>query len=320
MDGSGTLSASERISLTVIILTYNESVNIAGCLSSLDWADDVVVVDSFSSDQTIPLAQQARADVRVYQNRFEDFGQQRNWALEETAPRHDWILFLDADERVDAECASAITRAVSGDGPEVGYYLTCRNMFLGRWIRHCTLYPSWQLRLLKQGQVRYRKEGHGQREVTDGPLAYLQAPYDHYGFSQGIEHWVDRHNHYSTHEVELIHRLRQEPLSLGDLRSRDSVLRRRCLKRLAARTVGRPMLRFLYLYVWRLGFLDGKPGWIFCQLRVAQEIHITAKLAEAEFLKEHPRAVRSGDELSEWQPVRPPGEAIAQPAVTQHSR
>lgn len=271
-----------RFPVSVLILAYNEEQTIADCLSFLDWADDVVLIDSHSTDRTVEAARTARPNVRVFEHPFTDFGDQRNWALDNASPRHDWVLFLDADEHCNAECRAGIERAVMNPGQNVGYYLTCRNIFLGRWIKHCTLYPSWQLRLLRLGQVRYRREGHGQREVTDGPLGYVDQPYDHYGFAHGIEHWIARHNRYSSNEVELIHRLRLEPLALSDLVARDPIARRRCLKRLAARFGFRPLARFVYLYFIRLGFLDGWAGWQFCQLRVAHEIHITAKLAEAE--------------------------------------
>ncbi|MBX3437496.1 MAG: glycosyltransferase family 2 protein [Planctomycetaceae bacterium] len=264
-----------------MILTRNEAATIESCLKFLDWADDVILIDYFSTDDTIVRAKVARPDLRIFQHAFLDFGDQRNWALDETSPRHSWVLFLDADEHCNAECARGIRDAVEHPGENVGFYLTCRNMFLGRWIKRCSLYPTWQLRLLKRGEVRYRKEGHGQREIADGPLGYLDAPYDHYGFSHGVAHWVARHNRYSTDEVELVHRLRQEPLALQDLISLDPIRRRRCLKRMAARFGCRPLARFVYLYFIRRGFLDGRAGFHFCLLRVAHEIHITVKLAEA---------------------------------------
>lgn len=273
------LAQEERFPLSVIILTHNEEINIADCLAALDWVDDVIVVDSGSEDRTIELAQRTRPDVRVFHHPFQDFGDQRNWALDFTSPRHPWVLFLDADERCVPNCAAAIRQAVLRPEDKVGFFLTCRNFFLGRWIKRCTLYPSWQLRLLKRGCVRYRKEGHGQREVTDGPLGYIAEPYDHFGFSKGVADWIARHNTYSSNEVELIEQLRQEPLGLRDLFN-DAVRRRRCLKRLAARIGFRPVLRFLYLYIFRAGFLDGMPGLLFCLLRTAHEIHITVKLAE----------------------------------------
>lgn len=283
---------STRFPLTVIVLTHNEADNIAPCLATVDWAEELIVVDSGSSDGTLDHALHVRPDVRAFSHPLHkgarsaskgfDFGRQRNWALDETSPQHDWILFLDADERCTPECAESVRKAVMGPGEFVGFYLTCRNYFLGRWIKHCTLYPSWQLRLLKTGCVRYRREGHGQCEVTDGPLGYICEPYDHFGFSKGVAHWIDRHNGYSSAEVDLIRRLRREPLQLGHLIRRDPVQRRRCLKRLAARIGGRPLFRFLYSYVLRGGFLDGRPGLLFCLLRAAHEIHITAKLTEAE--------------------------------------
>lgn len=266
--------------VTVIILTHNEERNIADCLQSVDWAEDVIIVDSGSSDATIELARQTRADVRTFTHPFQDFGDQRNWALDQTAPRHIWILFLDADERVTPELARSINQVATSQADPVGYYLCCRNMFLGKWIKRCTRFPTWQLRLLKLGEVRYEKMGHGQREVTTGTLAYLNEPYDHYGFSQGVAHWIARHNKYSTEEISHIATLRQEPLALGDLFSRDRVVRTRCLKRIAARLPCRPVIAFCYLYIFKLGFLDGYAGLMFCLLNFTHEIHMTVKLAE----------------------------------------
>jgi len=281
--------SSGTIPISVIILTHDEEANIRACLESVAWSDDVIIVDSHSEDATVDIARQTRPDVRVFAHAFRDFGDQRNWALDNVHPRYEWILFLDADERCTPELARAMEQAVAEPRGRVGFFLTCRNYFLGRWIKRCTLYPSWQLRLLKQGEVRFCKEGHGQREVTDGPLGYIREPYDHYGFSKGIAHWIARHNRYSTNEVELIERLRREPLRLRNL-FRDSVRRRRVLKRLAARVGFRPLLRFFYLYVLRMGFLDGRPGLLFCALRVAHEIHITAKSYEARLAAARPPA------------------------------
>lgn len=271
-----------RFPISVMILTFNEEMNIGSCLEHLDWADDLILIDSGSSDATVEIARKVRPDVRVFSNPFEDFGQQRNWALENCSPTHPWILFLDADEHCNDEFVQAVKGVVEDPQEHVGFYLTYRNYFLGRWIRYCTLYPSWQLRLLKLGEVRYRKEGHGQREVTDGPLGRISQPYDHYGFSKGVFDWIRRHNRYSSDEIELILRLKNEPLAFFDLFSSNPLARRKCLKRIAARVGFRPLFRFLYTYFFRFGFLDGRAGFMFCLLRVAHEMHITVKLAEAE--------------------------------------
>lgn len=272
---------SDRFPISVIVLTLNEEANIAACLAALQWADEVILVDSFSRDETVTRAQQVRPDVRVFQNQFEDFGQQRNWALDSTSPRHDWILFVDADERVTDSCTAAIQKAVQNSQDRVGFFMCYRNIFLGKWIRRCTMFPSWQLRLLKKGYVRYKREGHGQREILSGGAGYIHEPYDHLDLSKGLPEWIAKHNTYSSQEVVLLKRLRDEPLALGDLFA-EPIKRRRCLKRLAARMGAGPALRFLYQYVIRLGFLDGRAGYVYCLLRAAQQAHIVAKLAESE--------------------------------------
>jgi len=268
-----------RYPLTAIVLTQDEEINIRECLKTLAWADDVVVVDSGSRDRTIEIARHERPDVRIFSHGFKDFGDQRNWALDNAQSPHEWILFVDADERIPADCAEAIQHAVRGAGGLVGFFLCARTYFLGRWIRHSTMFPSWQLRLLRRGAVRFQKEGHGQREVAGGPLGYIETPYDHFGFSKGLEAWIARHNRYSTEEIELIHRLRTEPLNILDAFG-PPVARRRFLKRLAARIGGRPVMRFVYLYFLRGGWLDGRPGLLYCLLRMAHEIHIVAKMEE----------------------------------------
>jgi glycosyltransferase involved in cell wall biosynthesis len=286
-------SQPERFPVSVILLTLNEEINIRDCLASLSWADEVILVDSHSSDRTVELARQSRSDLKVFSHAFLDFGDQRNWALDNTAPRHPWILFLDADERCPPAFVAGVKNAIQTPGENVGFYLCYRNMFLGRWIKRSTMYPSWQLRLLKAGCVRYRKEGHGQQEVTQGPLGYVSEPYDHFGFSKGVTEWVARHNVYSSGEVELIERLRSEPSQLFDLLSRDRVRRHRCRKRMAAKLPLRWLFRFVYLYVVRMGFLDGLPGLMYCALYFANDIHTSVKSAEA--AQRHRQTASSGN-------------------------
>ena len=270
------------VPVSVIILAHDESVNIGPCLESLSAFDEVVVVDSGSTDGTLEILAARFPQVKVLQHPFEDFGQQRNWALDHARVRNQWVLFFDADERTTPALVDAIARAVAQLNGHDGFYLCYRNFFLGRWIKRCTLFPTWQLRLLRVGKVRYRKEGHGQREVMEGTAGYIAEPYDHFGFSKGINNWATRHNEYSTNEVELIRRLAGAEARASEVFTADPVRRRRALKRLAARVPLRPLARFAYLYVLRRGFLDGRAGLIFCMLRAAHEAHIVAKLAESE--------------------------------------
>lgn len=272
---------AKPVPISVIILTHDEVVNIGPCLESLSAFDDIVVVDSGSRDGTLETLATRFADVRVLHHPFEDFGQQRNWALDHAKVQNEWVLFFDADERATPPFVEALRRAVAEPNGHDGFFLCYRNFFLDRWIKRCTLFPTWQLRLLRAGRVRYRKEGHGQREVMDGTAGFIDVPYDHFGFSKGIADWVARHNSYSTNEVDLILRLSRESLVIADVWSREPVRRRRALKTVAARIPLRPLARFLYLYFFRCGFLDGRAGLVFCLLRMAQEVHIVAKLEEA---------------------------------------
>jgi glycosyltransferase involved in cell wall biosynthesis len=270
--------------LTAIILTYNEASNMAPCLAALANVDDVVLVDSGSRDNTVALAQNLRPDIRVFEHPFEDFGAQRNWALDHATPRYPWVLFVDADEYCEPELLREIADFIGAPGRIVGAYIAGKNYFLGTWLRRTTFYPSYQLRLLKLGRVRYRKEGHGQREVTDGDLCYLRNGWRHEGFSKGVHQWVARHNQYSTDEVDLILSLRKEPIELKALVVADPIRRRRALKVLASRVPARPLWRFVYTYVIKRGFLDGKAGLDYCLLRVAHDLHIGVKIRERRVL------------------------------------
>jgi glycosyltransferase involved in cell wall biosynthesis len=267
------------VPLTAIILSQDEERNIVPCLEALARVADVVLLDSGSTDRTVALACAARPDLRVFTRPFTDFGDQRNWALDHCSPR-EWVLFVDADEYCDAELLEEMAAFIADPGVAVGGFVAGRTMFLGTFLRRCTLYPSYQLRLLKLGAVRFVKEGHGQREVTDGPLIYLRHGWRHEAFSKGVAQWISRHNAYSTNEVELIERLATEPLEPAALVASDPVRRRRAWKRLAARAPGRPLLRFVYLAIVRGGLLDGWAGWQFCLLRLSHELHISVKRQE----------------------------------------
>ena len=161
------------------------------------------------------------------------------------------------------------------------YFVANRIMFLGRWIKHSSQYPYHQVRLVKRGEARFAKSGHGQKE--DSPqrgTGYLLTPYDHLNFSKGIADWVERHNRYSSEEAEESASLCEGPVPLADVFSSDSSARKRALKRLHARLPARWLLKFLYLYVCRCGFLDGYPGFTYCLLNGFYDFLITAKIAE----------------------------------------
>ena len=184
---------------SVLILTKDEESNIKGCLDSVSWCDDVVVLDSFSADRTCEVARENGA--RVFQRAFDDFGAQRNFALEHVEFKNRWVFHLDADERFNPslrdECEAAIA-----SGSHSAYFVANRLIFMGRWIRHSSQYPYPQVRLVKIGEARFAKSGHGQREASAlRGTGYLRTPYDHFNFSKGIADWVDRHNRYSSERL-----------------------------------------------------------------------------------------------------------------------
>lgn len=263
---------------SILILTKNEAVNLPACLDSVAWCDDVVVLDSFSTDGTCDIARER--GVRVMQRAFDDFGAQRNHALEHAGFRYPWVFHLDADERFNSALRDECGRVIAEDRHSA-YFVANRIIFLGRWIRHSSQYPYHQVRLVKRGEARFAKWGHGQRE--EGALrgvGYLQTPYDHFNFSKGVADWVDRHNRYSTEEAAGAALLREGPVPVGDLFSSDSLVRKRALKRLQARLPGRSLWKFLYLYVVRGGILDGYPGLAYCTLTAFYDFLITVKVAE----------------------------------------
>lgn len=279
---TGLPTQSAKLPFTAIVLTLNEAQNIRACLAGLVRARDVVILDSGSTDATLALARAERPDIRAIEHPFKDFGEQRNFAIDNCGPGSEWILFVDADEYCADAFLDEVGRFLADPGDKVGAYVAGKNYFLGTWLKHSTLYPSYQLRLLKRGHVRFRKEGHGQRELADGPLHFFAEGWRHEPFQRGVCHWMDRHNGYTSEEAELQRRAARERTQVTALFSRDVVARRRALKHLAARLPGRPLIHFLYLYLIRGGFRDGYAGLMYCALVLANQIYTQAKVAEAE--------------------------------------
>lgn len=262
LDAEGDAS---QMPLSILILTFDEETNLPSCLESVAWCDDVVVLDSGSTDGTVDIAEAYGA--RVYQRSFDDFAGQRNWALDNVEFRHPWLFHLDADERLtDAlriECENVLVR------DERSAYMVPSKMILrGRWLKWSGMYPSYQMRLMKIGEARFIQKGHGQREgeALRG-VGVLREPYLHYNFSKGMGDWFEKHCRYAEQEAaEALRGFDGHRLDLRGLVSLDPVRRRRALKALSFRLPVRPLLRFTYMYFFRLGFLDGYPGFKYCKL------------------------------------------------------
>lgn len=264
---------------SIYILTYNEELDIAACIESALISDDVIVVDSCSSDRTIEIAEQY--PIRVVQHQFESHGKQRTWMLESVPPKHEWVYILEADERMTTELFQECLQAIQTE-QYVGYYVAERVMFMRRWIRHCTQYPRYQLRLLRHGRVWFTDYGHTEREVCEGETGFLQETYPHYTCGKGFSRWIEKHNRYSTDEaVETVHQLETGSVNWRDLLfGATEVERRRALKDLSLRLPCRPFIRFLYMYVLLGGYLDGRAGFAWCVLQAFYEYLILLKVWE----------------------------------------
>ena len=279
-----------RAPLSVLIPVKNEAANLRECLASVAFADEIVVVDSASTDQTQEIA--AAAGARVIQFEWNrKFPRKKNWALENIPWLHEWILILDADERVMPELEKQIRYAIRRNDLN-GFYLNRRFWFLGGWINHCGYFPSWNLRLFRHRLGRYEQievnesAQSGDNEVHEhvllnGRAEYLSAPMEHYAFPD-VATFIEKHNRYSTWEAAA---RGHWDWGTGQKTLRATLFgttleRKRWLKKLAMRAPSRPKLRFLYHYIWKQGFRDGYRGWVLCRLLAWYEFATVIKMRE----------------------------------------
>jgi glycosyltransferase involved in cell wall biosynthesis len=272
-----------RMAISILILTLNEETNIGACLDALgaagDFAgfDDIVVFDSLSKDKTVEIARAKGA--RIVERPFDNWAAHQNWAMGNIDFKNPWVFYLDADERMTPELREEILRIARDPArPEVAFYCGRKNYFLGKWIRHA-MPPGMIMRFFKPSKVRFERLVNPV-PVIDGPHGYLRNFFEHYNFSKGITEWFDKHNKYSLFEAMEGMKLREKPVGLGALFSGDRFERRRALKELSFRLPLRPLVKFLYMYVLKLGFLDGRAGYTYCKLQAMYEYMIVVKMRE----------------------------------------
>jgi glycosyltransferase involved in cell wall biosynthesis len=264
--------------ISVLVLTLNEEVNIAECLGSVAWADDVLVLDSGSEDATVEIAKENGA--RVMYRPFDNFASQRNYGLEEGNLRYDWVLHLDADERVTPDLRDVLQKKARHAAMRA-YRVPSKLMFRGTWLKYSGMYPTYQVRFGRRDALTFQQVGHGQRsELSPDRLGTIDEPLLHYAFSKGVADWVERHNLYSNDEAKHALEACNRSINWSGVVSGDAQLRRRALKDLSYRLPFRPLLRFLYVYVGQLGFLDGRPGFDYAMLLAFYEYMIGLKRRE----------------------------------------
>jgi glycosyltransferase involved in cell wall biosynthesis len=279
------MSDASKVAVSIVVPIKNEAGNLPRCLKSVEWADEIFVVDSLSTDGSIEIAQQHGAQVVQFQFNG-TWPKKKNWALENLPFRNDWVFILDADETLPAEAEEEFRRAIADAGDQSGYWINRRFMFMGKWLRHA-YYPNWNLRLFRHSLGRYEKltetdTRSGDNEVhehviVEGRTGRLRCEMDHYAFPT-VEVFVEKHNRYSNWEARVSAERR---LSGTDAQiSSTTVGRRRRLKQFSQRLPFRPLLRFLYVYVWQKGFLDGREGYYFARLHGFYEFLSVAKTYE----------------------------------------
>jgi len=284
---------STKVPVSVLIPIKNEAANLPRCLQSVSWADEIIVVDSQSTDGSVALAQEHGAAVVQFQ--FNGvWPKKKNWALENVGLRNDWVFILDADEVLPAEAEQEFADAIANASSIVGYWINRRFMFMGRWLRHA-YYPNWNLRLFCHSLGRYEKltdspTDSGDNEVhehviVNGPTGKLRCELDHYAFPT-VEVFIEKHNRYSNWEarVAVDRFLKHTARHFSEM----PVGLRRKLKLFSHGMPFRPLLRFLYIYIWQKGFLDGREGYYFARLHAVYEFLCVAKTYELKKRKEIP--------------------------------
>lgn len=282
------MASPDKAPISVLVPMLNEELNIGACLDSVQFCDEIWVIDSHSRDCSPQIAGERGA--QVVQFDYQPAGlKKKNWALANIPFKHDWVFIIDCDERVPPELAAEMRAAVEQPGACNGFFVNRRVYFLGRWLRHCW-YPSWNMRLFRHRLGRYERLESGTLETGDnevhehvileGQAGFLQHDMEHYDF-RTLHHFVDRHNRYSTWEAE--HRLQELAGAAGGITPSlrgDPLQRRRWFKRLFLRLPGKPCWRFFYTYFWRRGFLDGYPGFLISVYMAIYEFEIAMKMYE----------------------------------------
>ena len=278
------------MTVSILILTKNEEQDLPGCLESVSWCSDIVIYDSYSSDGTPAIARSygARLIQRPKQDQSVAFGgdegYHRTWGIRQISYNYEWLLVIDADERLSSEAFAELQAiTTTTDSSYVAYRIRRRDFFQGHQLRYVQTSP-WYIRFFRPQFVHYERLVNCVT-VVDGPVGDLRHPLNHYPFSKGISHWFARHNSYSTFEAQQIlqNRAKNQPFSLkAAFLERDFNLRRFHQKELFYRLPARPLIKFLLLYLLKRGFLDGRPGFTYALLQSIYEAMIVLKVDELE--------------------------------------
>ncbi|OYZ22934.1 MAG: glycosyl transferase [Bdellovibrio sp. 28-41-41] len=226
-----------KLPLSLVVITLNEEKNLKACIDSVPFASDIVVLDSFSKDKTKEISTQAGA--RFYEQSWLGFGPQKNKAVE--LAKYDWVLSLDADERLSPELQAEILEQFETLSAQTGYLLPRISFYLGRWIRYGGWYPDYQLRLFNRKHSKWDQAGIHEKVVSP-QTSKFKTPIQHYVFNS-ISHQVITNDKYSSLQAQHLFKEKKSKFSLF-------------------RLVTKPWVKFVENYFYKRGFLDGVPGFV----------------------------------------------------------
>lgn len=246
--------------LSVIIITFNEEDNIRECLESVKWADEIIVVDSYSTDSTVNIAREYTE--KVFVEKWIGYSENKNLALKKTM--HDWVLWIDADERVTDELALEIKKVILENPQQSGFEMARRAYFLGKWIAHCGWYPGYVLRLFRKQHAQFTDSKVHEGIVLEGERGRLKQDLLHYT-DKDLDHYLWKFNRYTSYAAQ---ELNEKGRSGGFFA-----------------ILFRPLFAFVKMYFFKRGFLDGVEGFMLCLLSSG---YVAMKYAKAwEIQKQH---------------------------------
>lgn len=251
---------------SVVILTLNEARNLGACLESIRDCEDVLVLDSGSTDETLEIARKWGA--RTLVNKFDNFAQQRNFAHEAGQFKFPWVFHLDADEQFTPRLFDECSTWCPPQDVD-GAWSAPKMIWQGHWVKHCTDFPAWQARWVRHDRFKFVQSGHGQREHPRMKMVKMDSFYLHDISAEGKDAWLKKHRTYAKQEAEAF--LNSKAPSWGSLWSGKSLERRRALKYYSFFFPFRPTVRWIYQFFLRGGFLDGYPGFDYCRMLLKYE-------------------------------------------------
>lgn len=279
--------------IEVLMIVRDEELNIPHSIGSVrEWADRIWVIDSGSTDRTVEIASSLGAN--VVHHPWLGYARQKNWALNNLPLSAPWVLIIDADESVTPELREAlrdIAKRPVNSVEQSAFHVNRFFVFLGGVVRHCGYYPSWNVRFLKRGRAHYEEREVHEHMIVDGLVGFIHADLEH-NDRRPLEHHIAKHNRYSTLEARAIF-IERSTAPAKTLPARffgGPLERRRWIKRyIYPRLPAKFIFRFLWMYLLKLGFLDGVTGWRFCLFISAYELQIEQKVLELQLQTPTPR-------------------------------